>query len=230
MTTTHTSGRPDTTDMIVIHRCFRTQFAALPSLVRAVADGDSARAGIVVDFLGELTTALHHHHVGEDEVLWPLLLERADDHARILELEEQHERIGELIDASLAQASAFRTSARPSRGERLADMLTSLSAALNTHLDDEEALALPLAEQHLTVAEWAAVGEVGHASIPKDRMLVFLGYILHSASPEQRAFFLAQSPFAARLAWRFVGKRTFEADYRRVHGRAPTSGAAEGVQ
>lgn len=229
MTTTRTSGRPDTTNMIVIHRCFRTQFAALPSLVRDVPDGDAARAGVVVDFLGELTTALHHHHVGEDEVLWPLLLDRSDDRARIFELEEQHERIGELLETSLAQASAFRGGARSSRGDRLADVLAALSAALNTHLDDEEAVALPLAEQHLTVAEWAAVGDVGHAAIPKDRMLVFLGYILHSASPEQRAYFLAQSPLAARLAWRFVGKRTFEADYRRVHGRR-SSRAAQGVQ
>lgn len=107
---------------------------------------------------------------------------------------------------------------------------TALSTALNTHLDDEEAVALPLAEQHLTVAEWDRVGEVGHASIPKDRMLVFLGHILRSATPEQRARFLAQSPLAARIAWRLVGKRTFDADYRRIYGSAPASGDVQRVE
>lgn len=207
--------------MVIIHQCFRTQFADLPALIRAVPDGDADRAGILVDFIGELTTALHYHHVGEDEAMWPVILERMDgDVAPILELEEQHERIGELIDRVLALASAFRTSARDHRGELLAATLAELSTALDEHLDEEESVALPLVEQLLDVQEWARVGEIGHASIPKDRMLVILGYILLSATPSQRDFFLAQSPLAARIAWKIMGRRKFEADYRRVHGQA----------
>ncbi len=208
---------------MIIHQCFRTQFAALPSLVRSVPDGDAVRAGVLVDFMGELTTALHYHHVGEDEAMWPLLLERLDgDTSNILEMEEQHERIGELIDRALAQASAFRTSARDHRGELLAATLAELSIALNEHLDEEEAVALPLVEELLSVEEWAHIAEIGHASIPKDRMLVILGYILLSASPPQREFFLAQSPLMARIVWKLMGRRTFEADYRRVYGHPPT--------
>lgn len=211
--------QPDTSNMVIVHQCFRDNFAALPALVDAVDDGDAARAGIVVDFLVELTTALHHHHVAEDEGLWPLLLGRADAAAAILRMEEQHERLGELIDLSLTQAAAFRTSARSDRGHQLSTTLSALSAALNEHLDDEESVALPLAEAHLTVAEWAHVGERGHAAIPKDRMLVILGYILLSATDEQRAFFLKQSPLPARIAWKLLGRRKFETDYRHVYGQ-----------
>lgn len=210
--------KPDTTTMIIVHRCFRDQFAALPALIHGVPDGDASRAGVLVDFLTELTTALHYHHVAEDEALWPLLMSRVDDTSSILKMEEQHERIGELIDLALAHASAFRTSGRDHRGQVLASTLHALSTALNEHLDEEEAVALPLAEQHVTVAEWAHVGEVGHASIAKDRMLVVLGYILHSATPDQRSFFLAQNPLAARVAWKLLGRRKFEADFRRVYG------------
>lgn len=213
-----TNTQPDTNNMVIIHQCFRDQFAALPTLIHSIPDGDATRAGVVVDFLTELTTALHYHHVAEDEALWPVLLGRVKDTSAILSMEEQHERIGELIDLALGQASAFRSSARSRRGDALADTLTSLSTALNEHLDDEEAIALPLAEQHLTIEEWALVGEIGHASIPKNRMLVILGYILHSATPDQRTFFLAQNPLAARLAWKLLGKRKFEADYQRVYG------------
>lgn len=223
-----TNTRPNTENMVIIHQCFRDQFGALPALILGIDDGDSPRARILVDFLIELTTALHYHHVAEDEALWPLLLSRADDSSTILKMEEQHERIGELIDLSLAQASAFRTSARDHRGEQLAATLTTLAAALNEHLDEEEAVALPLAEKHLTRAEWDHVGEIGHASIPKDRMLVILGYILLGATEEQRAFFLAQSPLPARIAWKLLGRRKFEADYRRVYGQPSKNAVSAG--
>jgi iron-sulfur cluster repair protein YtfE (RIC family) len=228
MVPTMTTTQPDTDNMVIIHQCFRDRFVAMPSLITAVPDGDTDRAGVLVDFLIELTTALHHHHVAEDEALWPLLLNRVGDTSAILTMEEQHERIGELIDRALAQASAFRASAREHRGEQLAVTLTALSAALNAHLDDEEAVALPLAEKHLTVAEWAHVGEIGHASIPKDRMLVFLGYILLSATDRQRAYFLAQSPLPARIAWKVLGRRKFEADYQRVHGHPSKNAVSAG--
>lgn len=220
--------KPDTTNMIIIHQCFRDQFAALPALIRTVPDGDATRSGILVDFLIELTTALHYHHVAEDEALWPLLLSRANDTATILSMEEQHERIGELTDRALSQASAFRTSGRDHRGDQLATTLETLSEALDEHLDEEEAVVLPLAEQHLTIAEWARVGEIGHASIAKDRMLVILGYILHSATSEQRSLFFAQSPFAARVAWKLLGKRKFEADYRLVYGHPSKKAVSAG--
>ena len=60
---------------------------------------------MVVEFLAELTTALHHHHEGEDELMWPLLLERAPlDSALILTMEEQHERIAELYQRAADNA------------------------------------------------------------------------------------------------------------------------------
>ncbi|SNS42641.1 hypothetical protein [Rhodococcoides kyotonense] len=59
-------------------------------------------------------------------------------------------------------------------------------------------------------------------------MLVILGYILLSATREERAFFLARSPLPARIAWRLVGRRTFEADYRRVYGQPPKKAVSAG--
>ena len=68
----------------------------------------STRATVVVEFLAELTTSLHHHHEGEDELMWPLLLERAPlDSALILRMEEQHERIAELYQRAGDNAAKF---------------------------------------------------------------------------------------------------------------------------
>ena len=108
MTNIASTARPDTSEMVFVHNCFRQQFRALPGLVRAVPDGDVGRAAVVVDFLAELTAALHHHHEGEDELMWPLLLERAPmDSALILRMEEQHERIAELYRRAADSAAEF---------------------------------------------------------------------------------------------------------------------------
>ncbi|RZK86051.1 MAG: hemerythrin domain-containing protein, partial [Rhodococcus sp. (in: high G+C Gram-positive bacteria)] len=107
-TSTAHTARPDTREMVVVHNCFRRQFAALPALVRGVPAGDTARAGEVVTYFEELATALHHHHTSEDDLLWPKLLDRAPtDAALVLRMEEQHERISELLSRAQSQGAAF---------------------------------------------------------------------------------------------------------------------------
>ena len=69
--------RPHTHEMVVVHRVFRRESALLPRLVRAVPDGASARAGEVAAYLDDYVMGLHHHHALEDELIWPLLRERA---------------------------------------------------------------------------------------------------------------------------------------------------------
>jgi len=215
-------ARPDTAEMVFVHNSFRQQFGALPGLVRAVPDGDVERATVVVDFLAELTTSLHHHHEGEDELMWPLLLERAPlDSALILAMEEQHERIAELYRRAEENAATFGRAADLDSGAELADTLAELDAALTEHLHDEEVHILPLVEQVMTVAQWEALGERGRAGIPKDRQLVFLGFLLNANTPERGREFLRSMPAPARIAWKLMGRRMFAKEYRRIYGTDP---------
>ena len=215
--------RPDTAEMVFVHNSFRKQFGNLPGLVRGVAPGDRARAAVVVGFLGELTTALHHHHEGEDELMWPLLLERAPmDSELILRMEEQHERIGELYHRAADHSAAFAAAADPRSRTDLAETLTELTAALVEHLHDEEVEILPLVERVMTVPQWEALGERGRAGIPKDRLLVFLGFMLDANSPARGREFLTHMPAPARLAWRLIGRRAFAKEYRRIYGVDPS--------
>jgi hypothetical protein len=69
-----------------------------------------------------LGTGLHQHHTGEDELMWPLLLERAPANAvLILRVEEQHERIAELTKRSGARRSRHSASpgGRPGKTSRV---------------------------------------------------------------------------------------------------------------
>jgi hemerythrin-like domain-containing protein len=222
MTTPTAHAQPDTTEMVVVHDLFRREFGNLPGLVRDVPPGDVERAAVVVEFLQELASGLHHHHTGEDELMWPLLLERATaDAALVLRMEEQHERIAVIHGRAVEQAATFAATASAADGERLATTLTALVAALDEHLREEEDHVLPLVERHLTVPEWEALGERGRAGLSKDRMLIQLGFILLGTTPADRAAFLAKLPVPARIAWRLVGRRRFAAEYRRIYGRAP---------
>lgn len=222
MSTLTATDRPDTGDMILAHNIFRHAFGSLPELIRAVPEGDTVRARRLVEFQTEIATGLHHHHTGEDELMWPLLLDRAPtDHALVLRMEEQHERIGELLDRAGTRAATFELSASRSDGEAWASTVSALFTALDEHLREEEAHILPLAEANMTVAEWEQLGERGRGSVPANRQLILLGFLLLGATPDQRRRVLSEAPLAARIAWRLVGKRAFAKEYREIFGRNP---------
>jgi iron-sulfur cluster repair protein YtfE (RIC family) len=215
------TARPDTREMVIVHNVFRRLFGDLPGLIRAVPDGDVARAAIVCGAVDELAGGLHHHHTTEDELLWPVLLERVElERSFVLRAEEQHERLHELLELVSVQVVPFRASARAADRDALATTLAELDAALREHMADEERDILPLVETHLSVAEWEAMGERARSGIPKDRMLVQLGWILDGLSPDERRAFLRNMPFAARIAWRLIGRRTWAKDRDRVYGIA----------
>ena len=112
MTTIAATDRPDTHEMVVVHRIFRRESGLLPAMVRAVAPGDTARAALVAESVRDYLDGLHNHHTGEDELIWPLLLARVDlEQELVLRMEAQHEmvaaalaRVGELLPAWQASA------------------------------------------------------------------------------------------------------------------------------
>jgi len=207
----------DPTDMVVVHRVFRREFALLPRMVRATPSGDVARSGEVANHARELLDALHHHHHGEDDLLWPNLIQRIDEERSAVErMEQQHERVALLIEKSDVLLPPWRTSAK--NGEELSVVLSELSTQLNAHLAEEESIVLPLIKWTITQDEWAQLGKRGMASIPPKRRLVFLGHILEEASPQERALFLRHVPAPARLAFRLFGAKQHRSEIARLRG------------
>ena len=208
--TVTTAEKPDINEMRVIHRVFRRELTALPGLVRRTPDGDAARAAVVGRHAQFVLTGLHIHHTGEDENLWPLLLERAAPSTELIQtMQAQHERVHENVDATQALRDAWRASPSAEAGELLASSVERLSAALFEHLDQEERDILPLAEQHVSVAEWARLGEHGRDSMQRDELPLMFGAILEEADPEERAKMLTLVPPPIRLLLRTVGARKY---------------------
>ena len=212
----------DTRDMVVVHTAFRREFGLAPALVRGVAPGDQRRADVVADHLEMLTAMLHHHHAGEDRLLWPKLHERvAADIAPVVSLmEQQHERIHAANDRVVADLARWRVGASETDREALAAGLDEVDAALVEHLAAEEEQLLPIAARHLTPAEWGQLGEEGMGGLKKRQLPLVFGMLQYQGDPEVIAMMLSHAPAPARLLMPFLAPRAFRRYATRVHGTA----------
>ena len=209
----------DTSDMVIVHRMFRRECALLPQLVAAVAGGDLARARTVAGHAREVLDMLHHHHVGEDELLWPRLSARTRFHADLLaRMDSQHQGLAVLLEHAATWVTAWQDAPTAPTSTALSALLEQLSAGLNEHFDEEEAAVLPIVERVITAAEYQEVGQRGLVSIPLTRRLVVLGYLLEGATPQERSDFLAAIPAPVRLAYRVIGERQHRHETTRLRG------------
>lgn len=208
---TTTTARVDTWEMVLVHRVFRREFRILPALIRAVPAGHTARAETIGAHLANVAGALHHHHEAEDDLLWPVMLDRVGLRADLVRrMEAQHERLSGLLIRIDDLTARWRAHAAEDVRDELADVLAQASGALDEHLADEERELLPLVSEHVTPAEWKALQERGREAIPKNKLaLVFVGAILEEAGPHEARMFIAQLPAPVRLVWRMIGQRVY---------------------
>ncbi len=101
--------RPYTQEMVMIHRVFRRELGLLPDLIRRVEPGDTARVALLADAVNDLLSGLHVHHTGEDALLWPKLLVRAEpDGALIGRMQLQHEQVAVRVESAGKRLGEWR--------------------------------------------------------------------------------------------------------------------------
>lgn len=211
--------RADTSDMIGFHRIFREALTAAPSLVGSIDPDDAARVDVVGSYYANVLALLHGHHEGEDELLTPRLLERAPEHAdMILRVADQHLSVLTALDGAERAVAAWR--ADPSAVSRDATVaaLADLDAKLIPHLDEEEREILPIAAQHINVAEWGQLPEHGLKNFAGDKMWLVIGLVREQMTDEQQAEMEAHMPPPLLEFWTNDGEGLFTdyvADLRR---------------
>lgn len=157
----------DTSDMLTIHALFRRAFTDAPVLVRGVAEGDVTRARAVGDHVQEVAQALHHHHTGEDELLWDVLEQRAPACALHVGLmRAQHAETAAQLAALDEILPTWCASARTSDAEPVALALEAVRDTLLAHLGQEESAILPTAATVMSQKEWDALhAQIGRAHV-----------------------------------------------------------------
>jgi hemerythrin-like domain-containing protein len=222
MTTEQSAGQSlvDTSAMVCIHVFLRREFRLAAGVVRDVGVGQAGRAAVVADHLEFLTDFLHHHHTGEDRLLWPKLLERVPDElAPVVHLmESQHERVDALLQEIAALLPVWRREPAADHREWLAALLDTLYVALAEHLDAEEQRLLPLAARTVTQDEWAELGEAGVAGVPKSRLPLVLGMFQYEGDPAVVAQIVAEAPAVIRWLVPPLARRAFRKHALAVHG------------
>lgn len=210
----------DVSDMYVVHRVFRREFVMIPRLVRQVAAGDTARAGVVGAHARLILAGLEMHHTSEDVLLWPKLLDRdAPDSDLIHRMESQHHRVEELLDQLSESLTRWEAEARPAAGEEVATTFDTFRVALFEHLDDEEQHILPIAARCITQEEWNSLGQHGTEKMTKAQLPLMFGALLEEAQPAERKQMLALVPLPVRVLLQTV----FAWQYRRYITRVRTS-------
>jgi hemerythrin-like domain-containing protein len=149
-------GKADPADlsmMFVIHNAFRRDLVRFALTVAALPDDERQRSQQLAERWDFVASALHYHHSGEDDHIWPLLRRKAPATAALLdEMTAEHALIDPLLTrvrAGFDRLSAGDAAAR----EPLAADLRELLAVLETHLEHEEQAVVPLLERHLTQGE-----------------------------------------------------------------------------
>lgn len=174
---------------LAIHRAVRRDISRL---VEALGRDRDLEAEVLLAYWTVVKGQLHHHHVLEDTVIWPLLGERMGDQvgALLARNEEEHRMMARAMDgfdASLRTMTADATSARAALGE--------LQAAVGTHLDHEEADVLPLIPEAFTMEDIAYFRAEDQKTNAPD---VFLPWMLDEASEDDVAFFVGAMPPSVR--------------------------------
>ncbi len=219
MTTTQDQPLTHVHDMVVVHRAFRREFTLLPRLVRAVGPGDTARAAVLAAHTRLVLEFLHLHHTGEDELLWPKLLDRCPPDAELVErMEAQHAAVASGIERLGPALERWEAEARPAVGEEVATAVEEMARALLEHLDEEERHILPIAARHVTQAEWDQLGEHVLAALSRKELPVLMGAIAEEATPEEQAHLMAGMPLPVRLLVRLVVLPRYRRYVRVVRG------------
>lgn len=207
----------DMTEMYAIHDCLRHEFAKLPLTVKAVAEGDSDRAAVVGGHVLLMTAILHAHHDGEDELVWPLLEERAPEHAGLItEMEGQHEAMLVSVESAQEQARAWMASPGVLERSSLHTTLIKLEKELLHHLAMEEQEVVPLISRDLSKEEFSAVGEHSRASLAPEQLAIGLGLILANTSAERGEAILNGMPPEARAGFDQFGRPAYAAYAERL--------------
>lgn len=216
----HGPGLTDVRMMTVAHSNFRRELKLSVPAVRAVAYGDTRRAGKIAEHVEMWIGFVHHHHSIEDELLWDKLAERVPEELAPLVhlMESQHENVARLLDECPQLVAPWRETALIVDGSRLADHLATLVDALCEHLDAEETRVLPIMARHIRQDEWDEFTARGMESIPKKLLMTGFGMMLYEGDPEALALEIAKLPAPLRPLVPILGRRAYRKYAKRIHG------------
>lgn len=191
---------PPQTTMALPHDGFRFSLASAPALINS-AKGDDDRRALIADYYASVLVGVEVHHHGEEELYFPLLIERFPEKRATVDLgaKQHHEVVS--VAAAAKGAVALWVAKGDAETTNVLSTLEAFDEALSVHLHYEETEIVPL-EEGLTPQERAAllarIREHHVAKIPN--MAEFLLSLFHGQA----------------LLWEAVDEASFRATIAKV--------------
>jgi hypothetical protein len=201
------------------HRAFRRDTARFIQALGQLDPADADTTSALVAWFDAAMQALHHHHIIEDEIMWPALRERSRAFRQVEALmRDEHEALDVAIEDAIAAVRALGSAdAREQARRRAEDAVVRMRALLVEHLDHEEQQALPLLAEAIPVDEYRAL----EARVPDLFSTKELGFgacwYLDAATPREHEIIHGGFPLPLRLLYRLVLRR----GYRRLAAVLP---------
>ena len=205
--------------MYAVHDVFRRALGDAPAQITSVSDGDKERAQRLGDYLGEVLWLLHAHHAGEDELLYPLLEQRAPEHKELFErMGSEHTAVSTSLGSATSAVERFGASASLADGQAAAAACASLLAVTDQHLTEEEKEVLPVAARTITAPEWGALPGHALSHYHGQRLWLPLGLVLEAMPNDMRDNLLPHLPPPVLGMWTGGGSAAFADEMAYVRG------------
>ena len=199
---------PDLHDYRVIHHCIRIaphrMAAALAELEAGDLDRARALARYWVGYAGEVLA----HHTVEDEVFFPRLVERVPVVAEhLVRVDADHHRLDQLMEAGGAAMERLAASASLAAANDAGAILRELARHMDDHLDFEDEDLVPLFGRHFTASEYEELTEAAVKGLSIKQAAFTVPFVMHWASPADRAKMLGEAPLPMRVIYRLTRGR-----------------------
>ena len=213
-------GPHDMTGMYVMHHAFRRDLAAFAASVRATPLRDSATWEALTRRWARFAATLHHHHSGEDEHYWPVLLTAVEDRGteedltEVRAMSEEHADIDPLVNAVGDGFTALVEHPCEEHRNALDIRLAGLREVLDEHLRHEETVVLPLVQRVMTAQQYEAVEKAVGKSYPLREVPFLIGWAMYGLPPHARDAMVALAGSPYRVLHALVRRRFERAEAR----------------
>lgn len=178
----------DTRSMGIVHKALRRDLERARKALTASPPPAHEQRQAIGRHVIWLMDFLHHHHTGEDEALWPVVLRRDPSAAPLLEsLEADHARIAPAVESLTAAARSYAATTSDETRAVLVAALDQLTEVLYPHLDREVTEGMPVVSAAITEREWRDVYEAYNLRGKSPLELGVEGhFLLDGLTPEER--------------------------------------------
>jgi hemerythrin-like domain-containing protein len=133
----------------IIHAAFRRDLGRLDAALATFPSGAAERAEVIATAWDNFAFQLHHHHIDEETIFWPVLLTLGASDALAEELEAEHVRMVLALETAEKAMGCFRRDPEADAVASARNAIAELRAVLTDHLTHEERDMEPIsAAQH----------------------------------------------------------------------------------